>query len=84
MIKIGESWRDTSNNAWGLATNTERSRYELEASDVGRTMADYQGHKYSSYTITRGDVGKVIEFIHEPGRPVNARGEIYQCWYFIG
>ena len=45
MIKVGESWRDTSNNAHGHATNTERSRYELEASDVGKTMSNYKGHK---------------------------------------
>lgn len=84
MIQVGERERNTANNAHGQATDTMRTRYEIEAKDVGRTMGNYKGHKYSSYTITRGDVGKVIEFIHEPGRPANHRGEVYECWYFIG
>lgn len=84
MIQVGKSWRDTGNNAWGRATNTVRTRYELEEKDVGRTMENYGGFKHASHTITRGDVGKVIEFINEPGRPANHRGEAYECWYFIG
>lgn len=77
MIKVGKSWRDTGANANGQSTDTQRTRYELEASDVGRTLPNYKGHEYSSYTIKRGDVGKVVEYIHE------TRGGNYECWYFI-
>lgn len=84
MIQVGERERNTANSAYGQATDTMRTRFEIEAKDVGRTMDNYLGFRHSSHTIQRGDVGRVVEFINDTNPRPDWRGEFYESWYFLG
>lgn len=60
-------------NAWGRDCTTIRQRFEIEASDIGKSRSDYLGHNRPARVFVRDDVGREIEVMTAPG---------YHCWAF--
>lgn len=82
------TFEDHAPDANGRPTDTVRSRYEIDGSDVGKTWANYRGFNHSSHTFTQGDVGQVIEVIRTPNDKQlypckDGTRQAYMCWYFL-
>lgn len=76
MKKLSEKRKVTAPNAWGRDDTSLRQAFQVEESDVGRTMDNYGGHRRPAYTFTRADVGRVIEVI------TYSTNNNYCCWSF--
>ncbi len=61
-------------NAWGQASVSIHTLYEIEQIDVGETRPNYRGFEHSSHTFTIRDVGRQID--------VRTDGTGWTCWSF--
>lgn len=73
MKPLGEPFKHSGANAWGQTSHTMRQHLQVEASDVGTSLADYLGQGQPARRFTASDVGRTVETIRAPG---------YFCWTF--
>jgi hypothetical protein len=55
----GKTWHIGS-TAWGAASNTARQVFEIETSDIGRTLPNHLGQGHAEHKVTADDIGKQI------------------------
>lgn len=61
-------------NANGQGTWWEEAIFEIEASDVGRTLPHYLGHNHRAFALRPSAVGKqIVKYRDDSG---------WQCWVF--